>query len=116
MPPNVCRPKFVGNADGIDQYVLNGGRRINVLAEGRLVNLACAEGHPPGVMDMSFANQALACEYLRRHGRRLEPRVYPVPPEIDRQIARVKLASLGVSIDRPTSSQRRYLASWELGT
>ena len=100
----------------IDQYVVTGGRRINVLAQGRLVNLSCAEGHPPGVMDMSFANQALACEYLRRHGSRLEPRVYPVPHEVDRQIARLKLASLGVSIDRLTPFQQRYLSSWELGT
>jgi adenosylhomocysteinase len=102
--------------NGIRQYVLRDGRRINVLAEGRLVNLACAEGHPPGVMDMSFANQALACEYLTQHARRLAPHVYPVPPEIDRAIARLKLAALGVRIDRLTPTQRRYLASWELGT
>ena len=101
---------------GIDQYMLKNGRRVNVLGEGRLVNLACAEGHPPGVMDMSFANQALCCEHLRRHGARMKPHVYPVPPEIDRQIARLKLAGLGVSIDRLTPSQRRYLSSWELGT
>ena len=102
--------------DGIEQYTLRTGRRINVLAEGRLVNLACAEGHPPGVMDMSFANQALACEYLRRQGKRLSPRVYPVPQELDRRIARLKLESLGVSVDRLTPTQRRYLESWELGT
>jgi adenosylhomocysteinase len=101
---------------GIRQYVLRDGRRINVLGEGRLVNLACAEGHPPGVMDMSFANQALACEHLTREGVRLAPHVYPVPKEIDREIARLKLASLGVSIDRLTPEQRRYLSSWELGT
>ena len=102
--------------NGIHQYVLKNGRRINVLAEGRLVNLACAEGHPPGVMDMSFANQALACEYLKRHGARLSPRVYPVPSEVDQDIARLKLAALGVSLDRLTPVQQRYLSSWELGT
>jgi len=101
---------------GIHQYTLKNGRRISVLGEGRLVNLACAEGHPPGVMDMSFANQALACEYLKRQGRRLAPHVYPVPAEIDREIARVKLAALGVTLDRLTSVQQRYLSSWELGT
>ena len=102
--------------EGIVQYVLRGGRRINVLAEGRLVNLACAEGHPPGVMDMSFANQALASEYLWRHAKRLAPHVYPVPKDIDRQIARLKLRALGVSLDRLTPAQQRYLSSWELGT
>jgi len=102
--------------NGIDQYVLRNGRRLNVLGEGRLVNLACAEGHPPGVMDMSFANQALACEYLWRRGRRLEPKVYPVPRHIDEQIARLKLSAFGVSLDRLTPTQQRYLASWELGT
>jgi len=100
----------------IDQYVLRSGRCINVLGEGRLVNLACAEGHPPGVMDMSFANQALACEYLVREGSRLQPHVYPVPPEIDREIARLKLTALGVSVDRLTPHQQQYLSSWELGT
>ncbi|MBI3321724.1 MAG: adenosylhomocysteinase [Candidatus Omnitrophica bacterium] len=102
--------------EGIRQHVLTNGRRVNVLAEGRLVNLACAEGHPPGVMDMSFANQALASEYLVREGKRLSPHVYPVPKEIDREIARLKLKALGVAIDRLTPSQRRYLSSWELGT
>ena len=102
--------------EGIQQYELKDGRRINVLGEGRLVNLACAEGHPPGVMDMSFANQALAAEYLKRESTRLAPHVYPVPKEIDQQIARLKLAALGVSIDRLTPEQRRYLSSWELGT
>ena len=100
----------------IHQYVLRSGRCINVLGEGRLVNLACAEGHPPGVMDMSFANQALACEYLKRHGPRLQPHVYPVPKEIDREIARLKLSALGISVDRLTRPQQRYLSSWELGT
>jgi adenosylhomocysteinase len=102
--------------NGIDQYVLKNGRRVNILGGGRLVNLVCAEGHPPGVMDMSFANQALACEYLKREGQRLAPHVYPVPADIDREIARLKLAALGVSLDRLTSAQQRYLSSWELGT
>ena len=102
--------------NGIHQYVLKNGRRINVLGEGRLVNLACAEGHPPGVMDMSFANQALASEYLVTRGSRLAPHVYPVPKEIDRQIAQLKLKALGVSLDRLTSAQQKYLSSWELGT
>ena len=102
--------------NGIDQYLMPGGRRINVLAQGRLVNLACAEWHPSNVMDMSFANQALASEYLRRHGARLERKVYPVPPDIDRRIAALKLKSLGVSIDTLTPSQQRYLSSWEVGT
>lgn len=102
--------------NGIHQYVLKDGRRIHVLAEGRLVNLACAEGHPPGVMDMSFANQALSCEYLRTHAAQMESRVYPVPAELDRQIALLKLKALGVSIDTLTPSQRKYLTSWEVGT
>ena len=91
-------------------------RRINVLGEGRLVNLACAEGHQSNVMDLSFANQALASEHLARHASRLERKVYPVPPEIDRRIAALKLKALGVSIDRLTPEQSRYLSSWELGT
>jgi adenosylhomocysteinase len=101
---------------GIRQFVLKNGRRVNLLGEGRLVNLACAEGHPPGVMDMSFANQALASEYLVRKGRTLEPHVYPVPKEIDRQIAALKLKALKVGVDRLTAEQEKYLASWELGT
>ena len=101
---------------GIRQYVLKDGRRLNVLAEGRLVNLACAEGHPPGVMDMSFANQALACEYIVREGKRLAPHVYPVPKEVDRQIASLKLKALSVSLDTLTPAQQKYLSSWELGT
>ena len=102
--------------NGIDQYTLANGRRINVLGEGRLVNLACAEGHPSNVMDLSFANQALASEHLARHASRLERKVYPVPPEIDRRIAALKLKALGVAIDRLTPEQSRYLSSWELGT
>ncbi len=100
----------------IDQYLLPKGKRINLLGEGRLVNLACAEGHPPTVMDMSFANQALSVEYLARMKGRLQKRVYPVPAEIDERIARLKLKSLGIRIDRLTKEQEKYLKSWELGT
>ncbi len=102
--------------EGIQQYTLKNGRKINVLGEGRLVNLACAEGHPPGVMDMSFANQALAAEYLVKHSARLKPHVYPVPKEIDQEIAHLKLAALEVTLDRLTPAQQKYLSSWELGT
>ena len=102
--------------NGLHQYVLRNGRRINLLGEGRLVNLACAEGHPSSVMDLSFANQALACEYLSRRARHLAPKVYPVPADIDRAIATLKLKALGISLDRLTPTQQRYLSSWELGT
>lgn len=102
--------------DVIDQYTLSGGKRINLLGEGRLVNLACAEGHPPTVMDMSFANQALSVAYLAKEKGRLEKRVYPVPSQIDERIARLKLKSLGMKIDRLTREQKKYLRSWELGT
>jgi adenosylhomocysteinase len=100
----------------IDEYTLKGGRKINLLGEGRLVNLAAAEGHPAMVMDMSFANQALSAGYLTRHGRSLEKKVYPVPGPIDREIAALKLASMGVSIDKLTPAQKKYLADWEEGT
>ena len=100
----------------VDQYVLPDGRRISVLAEGRLVNLSAAEGHPASVMDMSFANQALAAEYMVRHGRTLEPKVYGVPPETDQEIARLKLAAMGIAIDQLTAEQAEYLRSWEAGT
>jgi adenosylhomocysteinase len=100
----------------IDEYTLKGGRKINLLGEGRLVNLAAAEGHPAMVMDMSFANQALSARYLIRHGRSLEKKVYPVPGAIDREIAALKLASMGVSIDKLTPAQKKYLEDWEEGT
>ncbi len=100
----------------IDQFTLKDGRRINLLSEGRLVNLAAAEGHPPAVMDMSFANQALAAEYIVNNYPTLEHKVYPVPKEIDRKIARLKLKSMGVAIDKLTREQRDYLASWHIGT
>ncbi|MQA75492.1 MAG: adenosylhomocysteinase, partial [Solirubrobacterales bacterium] len=92
------------------------GREIFLLAEGRVVNLAAAEGHPAAVMDMSFANQALAAEYLVEHATELEPRVYGVPEPIDAEVARLKLASRGAEIDSLTDAQRHYLASWEQGT
>jgi adenosylhomocysteinase len=98
------------------EYTLTGGKRINVLAEGRLVNLAAAEGHPAMVMDMSFANQALGVEHLKEHGGRLANHVYPMPAEIDNEIARLKLLSMAVKIDRLTPEQKKYLASWEMGT
>ncbi len=100
----------------VQQYRLANGRRLNVLGEGRLINLAAAEGHPAAVMDMSFANQALALEYLARHWSELERRVYDVPAEIDAEVARLKLRSMGVEIDTLTEEQQRYLSSWEEGT
>jgi adenosylhomocysteinase len=100
----------------IDQYVLRDGRRINLLGEGRLINLASAEGHPSAVMDMSFANQALASEFLLKNRGKLEPRVYALPEDVDREIAALKLAAMGVRIDTLTSEQAKYLSSWEEGT
>ena len=100
----------------VEEYTLDGGRRLYVLGEGRLINLTAAEGHPAAVMDMSFANQALAAEHIVKHGRALERRVWSVPREIDREIARLKLASLGVQIDELTPQQESYLASWRQGT
>lgn len=100
----------------VEQYHLGDERSINLLGEGRLINLAAAEGHPAAVMDMSFANQALSAEYLVAKGATLKPGVYPVPREIDEEIARLKLAALGVSIDTLTPEQKHYLASWNEGT
>jgi adenosylhomocysteinase len=100
----------------VEEFTLEGGRRVYVLADGRLINLAAAEGHPASVMDMSFANQALAAEYVVKHGRTLARKVFVVPREIDLEIARLKLASMGVAIDELTSAQREYLASWTHGT
>jgi adenosylhomocysteinase len=99
----------------IDEYTLPDGRRIILLGEGRLINLAAAEGHPASVMDMSFANQALCVEYMVK-GSKSEPGVYPVPKEIDREVGRLKLASMGISIDTLTEEQNKYLESWEEGT
>ena len=100
----------------IDEYTFKDGKRIYVLGEGRLINLAAAEGHPSSVMDMSFANQALSIEYMVKLKKPLARNVYPVPEAIDQQIAREKLAAMGVAIDRLTPEQKKYLASWELGT
>jgi len=100
----------------VEQYVLNDGRCINLLGEGRLINLASAEGHPPSVMDMSFANQALGAEHMVKHAQELKNTVYPIPAEIDREIARLKLAAMGVQIDTLTPEQHKYLNSWEEGT
>jgi adenosylhomocysteinase len=96
----------------VEQFEIGPQRRLNLLAQGRVVNLAAAEGHPAAVMDMSFANQALCVEHLARHGAALQPRVLPVPSAIDREVARLKLASLGIEIDELTASQREYLTSW----
>jgi adenosylhomocysteinase len=100
----------------VDEYTLKDGRRVNLLGEGRLINLAAAEGHPASVMDMSFANQALCLEYLAKKGTGLESKVYPVPKDIDEQVAVLKLASMGIRIDELTEEQRKYLSEWTMGT
>ena len=100
----------------VDEYILKDGRRICLLGEGRLINLAAAEGHPASVMDMSFANQALWLEYIVKQHARLEHRVYAVPEAIDRTVARLKLRSMGIRIDRLTREQRKYLSGWQEGT
>ncbi len=102
--------------ENVTEYRLKNGRRIYLLGEGRLVNLVAAEGHPAAVMDMSFANQALSAWFLVKEGGRLERKVYSVPEELDRDVARLKLKSLGVEIDELTEEQKRYLSSWEMGT
>jgi adenosylhomocysteinase len=98
------------------EHVLKSGKKINVLGDGRLINLAAAEGHPPSVMDMSFANQALSIEYMVKRGRTLPVDVYPVPEVIDKMIAKEKLATMNIAIDTLTREQKKYLASWEMGT
>jgi adenosylhomocysteinase len=100
----------------VEEFELRDGRRINVLGEGRLINLAAAEGHPSSVMDMSFANQALSIEFMVKNKKPLAKMVYPVPDKIDQQIAKEKLAAMGTQIDRLTAEQKRYLASWTIGT
>jgi adenosylhomocysteinase len=100
----------------VEEFTLAKGKRIYVLGEGRLINLAAAEGHPSAVMDMSFANQALSAEYMVKNGLSLERRVYKVPDKIDREIAALKLSSMGIRIDRLTQEQKKYLSSWEMGT
>jgi adenosylhomocysteinase len=100
----------------VDQYTLKDGRKLNLLGEGRLINLAAAEGHPASVMDMSFANQALSAKYMAANAKSLKPDVYGVPEEIDKEVARLKLAAMGVGIDTLTAEQAKYLASWQEGT
>ena len=100
----------------VEEFALADGRRIYILGEGRLINLAAAEGHPSSVMDMSFANQALCAEYMKQNAASLAKQVHPVPEEIDAQIARLKLASMGVEIDTLTEEQEKYLRSWDMGT
>jgi len=100
----------------VEEYTLKDGRRINILGEGRLINLAAAEGHPSSVMDMSFANQALSIEYMVKLKKPLTKEVYGVPEKIDKMIAKEKLAAMGIAIDRLTAEQKKYLASWEMGT
>jgi len=100
----------------VDEYQLRDGRRVYLLGEGRLINLTAAEGHPAAVMDMSFANQALSAEYVALNHKTLEKRVYDVPQDIDREVARLKLAAMGIVIDVLTPDQEKYLASWESGT
>lgn len=102
--------------DFVDEYTLKSGKRINLLGEGRLVNLACAEGHPACVMDMSFANQALSVEYIVKNYNKLNKKVYNVPTEIDKKIAELKLNALNIKIDKLTKEQKKYLLSWEEGT
>ena len=102
--------------DFVEEFSLKNGRRIYVLGEGRLINLAAAEGHPSSVMDMSFANQALSAEYMANEHKKMEKKVYPVPRNIDEQIARLKLESMGIEIDKLTQEQEKYLSSWEMGT
>lgn len=100
----------------VDQYLMGDGRKINLLAEGRLINLAAAEGHPSAVMDMSFANQALTAEYMAQTAHTLTPEVYTVPRDIDEEVGKLKLASMGVNIDTLTAEQAKYLSSWDMGT
>jgi adenosylhomocysteinase len=102
--------------DFVEEFTLPNGRKINILGEGRLINLAAAEGHPSSVMDMSFANQALSAEFMLRNSATLENDVYSVPQDIDTEIARLKLDAMGVKIDKLTPEQKKYLASWEMGT
>ncbi|UCF07650.1 MAG: adenosylhomocysteinase [Thermoplasmata archaeon] len=102
--------------EDIEEFTLKSGRHIYLLGEGRLVNLACAEGHPAAVMDMSFANQALTAEYIKTDGKKLKVMVHPVPEHIDREVARLKLDSMNIRIDRLTPEQEEYLSSWKAGT
>lgn len=105
-----------GIRKNLEEYLLPDGRRLLVVAEGRLVNLGAAEGHPADVMDMSFADQALAAEWLVENGTDLDPGVYRLPEELDAEVARIKLASMGAQLEELTDEQRRYLSSWQEGT
>ena len=100
----------------VDEHLLKNGNRLYLLGEGRLINLAAAEGHPPTVMDLSFANQALCTEYIKGRGKNLEVRVHRVPEKIDKRIAILKLKSMGATIDKLTPEQKKYLSSWQIGT
>jgi adenosylhomocysteinase len=100
----------------VEEFVLDDGRRINVLGEGRLINLAAAEGHPASVMDLSFANQALGAEYMLRNADTLQKQVYTIPEEVDQEIARLKLEAMGIGIDVLTDEQEHYLNQWQEGT
>ena len=102
--------------DFVDEYTYADGRQIHLLAEGRLVNLSAAEGHPASVMDMSFANQALGSEYMLAHAKEMQPRVFTLPAELDKEIARLKLHAMGIRIDTLSTEQDKYLNSWESGT
>jgi adenosylhomocysteinase len=100
----------------VEEYTMKDGRKINLLGEGRLINLASAEGHPPSVMDMSFADQALSVEYMVKNAKELEKTVYRVPEDLDKRVAKLKLESMGIKIDRLTPEQEEYLAGWSEGT
>jgi adenosylhomocysteinase len=102
--------------DFVEEFTMKDGRRLILLGEGRLINLAAAEGHPSSVMDMSFANQALASEYLVRHGKEMTKKVHKLSSEVDMEIARLKLKAMGIQIDKLTEEQEKYLSSWEMGT
>jgi adenosylhomocysteinase len=102
--------------DFVEEYTYADGRKVYLLAEGRLVNLSAADGHPASVMDMSFANQALGTEYMLQHAKELQPKVYTIPHDIDQNIARLKLRAMGIGIDTLTPEQAKYLANWESGT
>lgn len=102
--------------DFVEEYTMKNGKRIYLLGEGRLINLAAAEGHPSAVMDMSFANQALCAEYMVKNAKKLENTVYSVPEKIDAEISRLKLKAMGLNIDTLTPEQKKYLKSWEMGT
>src|SRR5436305_2088568 len=102
--------------NSVEEYSLRDGRKINLLGEGRLINLASAEGHPPSVMDMSFADQALSVEYMVKSYKTLEKKVYKVPDDLDKRVAKLKLESVGIKIDKLTPEQEEYLAGWSEGT